>query len=86
MSSTFIEAIGLVAGLLTTISFIPQARHAWRTRSTKDISLAMYLAFTCGVLLWLIYGILIGSLSVVLANAVTLALALFILVLKVRHG
>jgi MtN3 and saliva related transmembrane protein len=86
MSSAFVEAIGLMAGLLTTISFVPQARHAWRTRSTKDISLAMYLAFTSGVLLWLIYGFLIGSLSVVLANAVTLVLALFILALKMRHG
>ena len=86
MSPTFIEAIGLSAGLLTTVSFIPQARHAWRTRSTKDLSLAMYLAFTLGVLLWLIYGIMISSLAVVVANAVTLALSLFILILKMSHG
>lgn len=81
-----IESIGMVAGLLTTLSFIPQAQRVWATRSTKDISLAMYLAFTCGVLLWVVYGFLIGSLSVMLANIVTLVLALFILVMKLRHG
>lgn len=81
-----IESIGMVAGLLTTLSFIPQAQRVWATRSTKDISLAMYLAFTCGVLLWVVYGFLIGSPSVMLANIVTLVLALFILVMKLRHG
>lgn len=81
-----VETIGFAAGLLTTLSFVPQAQRVWATRSTKDISLLMYLAFTSGVVLWLIYGILIDSLSVTLANSVTLVFALFILVMKLRHG
>ena len=54
-------------------------------QSTKDLSLAMNLAFTLGVLLWLIYGVLFDSLAVV-ANAVTLLFSLFIPMLKMRHG
>jgi len=61
------------------------ARCAWRMQSTKDLSLAMNLAFTLGVLLWLIYGVLFDSLAVV-ANAVTLLFSLFIPMLKMRHG
>lgn len=80
------ETIGMAAGLLTTLSFVPQAQRVWITRSTKDISLTMYLAFTTGVVLWVIYGFLISSPSVILANIVTLILALFILVMKLRHG
>jgi MtN3 and saliva related transmembrane protein len=86
VSSTLVEAIGLAAGLLTTASFLPQARRVWLTRSTKDLSLAMYVAFTLGVGLWIAYGLLISSTAVVAANAVTLVLAIFILSMKMRHG
>jgi MtN3 and saliva related transmembrane protein len=84
--SMFTEAIGMAAGILTTIAFLPQARHVLITRSTKDISLGMYILFTTGVILWLIYGVLIGSLALILANTVTGILAVLILVLKLRHG
>jgi MtN3 and saliva related transmembrane protein len=77
--------LGLLAGTLTTVSFFPQLYQAWKSRSTKDISLVMYLAFCAGILLWLIYGLLIGSLPVILANAVTLALTLLILLLKLKY-
>lgn len=80
------ELVGLVAGALTTSAFLPQVWRIWKTRSTKDISLGMYVVFVTGVGLWLIYGLLIGSLSVIAANAVTFVLALFILVMKLRCG
>ena len=80
------EIIGLVAAACTTISFLPQALHAFRSRSTKDISLPMYLILTFGVALWFIYGLLIHSLPVILANAVTFMLAFSILSLKIKHG
>ena len=77
--------IGLLAGVLTTVSFLPQLVKAWRTRSTGDISLAMYVVFTVGVSLWLIYGVYLNSLPVIAANAITLVIALFILALKIRY-
>lgn len=77
--------IGLLAGTLTTASFFPQLYQAWKSRSTKDISLVMYLAFCSGILLWLIYGLMIGSLPVILANAVTLVFTIMILILKLKY-
>ena len=78
------DMIGLVAAMLTTISFLPQTLLVLRTGRTDGISLCMYALFTTGVAGWLIYGCLVGSLPVILANAVTLALAATILGLKVR--
>lgn len=78
------DAIGYVAAFLTTASFVPQAWLTLRTRDVSGISLGMYSVFTTGVALWLLYGWLTGAWPVVLANAVTLALASFILVMKLR--
>lgn len=78
--------IGFIAAFLTTVSFVPQVVRSIRTRDTKGISLAMYGAFTAGILLWLIYGLIIGEWPVIVANAVTLILCLAVLVLKIRHG
>jgi MtN3 and saliva related transmembrane protein len=58
----------------------------WRTRSTTDISLVMFLVLVLGIVLWLIYGALLGDLPLVAANVVTLGLAGTILVLKIKHG
>jgi len=80
------DLIGSLAALLTTISFIPQVWHTWRTRDVSGISLAMYGAFTLGVALWLVYGWLLGAWPIIIANAVTLSLALGILVMKLRFG
>ena len=77
--------IGSVAGLLTTAAFIPQAVKTWRTRSTKDISLGMFVLFCSGVVLWLGYGFMIESWPVIIANGVTLALASVILVIKIAN-
>jgi MtN3 and saliva related transmembrane protein len=77
--------IGLLAGLLTTLAFVPQVVKTWKTRHTRDISLTMFLAFTTGVALWLVYGILLGAWPVILANFVTLLLAGIILGLKLKY-
>lgn len=79
-----VNALGLVAGSLTTLAFVPQVVKTWRTRSAADISTFMFLLFSAGVFLWLLYGIALGALPVILANGITLALALVVLLLKFR--
>ena len=79
-----IDAIGIVAAFLTTLSFVPQAALVIRTRQTQGISLTMYAMFTAGVAAWLVYGIILGALPIILANVVTLALASMILTIKIR--
>ena len=78
------DLIGYLAAILTTCSFVPQAWLTFRTRDVSGISLGMYSVFTTGVALWLVYGLLLGAWPIVAANAVTLALALAILVMKLR--
>ena len=80
----WIDSIGSVAAALTTLSFVPQALQTFKTRDVSGISLGMYTAFTLGVALWLVYGVLISAWPVIIANAVTLVLALAILVMKLR--
>jgi len=80
------ELIGYLAALLTTLSFVPQAWHTFRTRDVRGISLGMYSVFTVGVALWLVYGVLLAAWPIVVANGVTLSLALTILVMKLRYG
>jgi MtN3 and saliva related transmembrane protein len=80
-----IEVIGYCAAFLTTIAFLPQAIRSWRSRDLSGISLGMYALFTFGVGLWLIYGLIIEKWPLILANAMTFALALSILLLKLRH-
>lgn len=80
-----VTAIGLLAGILTTVSFVPQLVKVYRSRSAGDISLSMYLIITTGFFLWLLYGVLIASLPVILANVVTLLIALSILALKIKY-
>jgi MtN3 and saliva related transmembrane protein len=80
------EAIGYLAATLTTAAFIPQAWLTWKTKRADGVSLGMYSIFTLGVALWLVYGLVIGAWPIVIANAITLALSLFILVMKLRYG
>lgn len=77
--------IGYPAAILTTLAFVPQAWQSWRSRDLSGISLPMYGLFTLGVGLWALYGLLIGSLPIMLANLVTLGLAASVLWLKVMH-
>lgn len=74
--------IGLAAGFCTTAAFLPQVIKTWKSRSAKDLSLGMYSIFCTGVLLWLIYGIMNSDLPIILANAITLILAVSILFFK----
>jgi MtN3 and saliva related transmembrane protein len=80
------EWFGYAAAILTTTSFVPQAVMTLRTRNTSGISLAMYVIFTIGVALWLVYGIFLVSWPMILANCVTLVLSVSILLLKLRYG
>ena len=76
--------IGTLAGVFTTIAFIPQVTKTWKTKSAGDISLLMFLLFSTGVLLWLIYGVLLHAMPIVVANGITLSLSASILLLKVK--
>jgi MtN3 and saliva related transmembrane protein len=78
-------AIGLLAAMLTTIAYVPQVMRAWRTRSTHDISLPMFLLMAAGITLWLAYGLLISDLPLIAANLVTLILVLSVLYFKLRY-
>src|SRR6478609_3478521 len=84
MPLTSTELVGYLAATLTTCSFLPQAWLTFRTRDVRGVSLGMYSVFTVGVALWLLYGWLLGAWPVIIANAVTLALACGILVMKLR--
>ena len=86
MSAGLIDLIGSVAAVLTTVSFVPQVWHSLKTRDVSGISLGMYSAFTIGVALWLVYGLLLWSWPLIIANSITLALAATILGLKLRFG
>lgn len=83
--SKYITITGLVAGTLTTVSFVPQLLRTWRLRRAHDMSGWWLASFMGGVILWLIYGILLPSLPVIVANAATLALMLPILAMKMSY-
>jgi MtN3 and saliva related transmembrane protein len=78
-----VDMIGYSAAFLTTVAFIPQAYLSWKTRDLSGISLPMYTMFTSGVAFWLVYGAMIGSMPVVIANSITLSLSSIVLLLKI---
>jgi MtN3 and saliva related transmembrane protein len=81
-----IELVGYLAATLTTAAFLPQVIQVWRSKSTKDLALPTLLSFIAGVSMWLIYGLLLNSAPVIVANAVTLVLNLVILRFKLKYG
>lgn len=81
----FITFLGLVAGALTTIAFLPQLFKTWKSKSAKDVSLERLAIFSFGVFLWLIYGIYLQALPIILANSLTLIFNLIILGLKIKY-
>ena len=81
-----VTLLGMAAGTLTTVSFLPQVIRTWKTRSTKDISGGMFSLFCTGIFLWIIYGFSINSLPVIITNIVTFILAFIILVLKLQNA
>src|SRR6187455_1969605 len=80
----FIQLLGLAAGMLTTIAFLPQVIKTWKTRSAKDLSLGMFSLFCVGVAMWLAYGVLKQDIPVIAANLLTLMLASTLLFFKLR--
>jgi MtN3 and saliva related transmembrane protein len=86
MADPVTEMLGSLAGACTTLAFVPQLVRVYRTRSTKDISLGMFLVFCTGISLWLVYGLRVDAMPIVVANGVTLVLAGAILVAKLRFG
>ena len=79
------DLIGTIAATLTTLSFLPQALLVLRTGETRGISLSMYSVFTLGVALWIFYGIKLGAVPIIVANAITFCLAMCILSVVVRN-
>ena len=79
------ELLGYLAAILTTISFFPQVVKIYKTKETKSISLSMYIVLIIGILLWLIYGVYLKSMPIILANAVTLVLLIYILIMKIKY-
>jgi MtN3 and saliva related transmembrane protein len=80
------EWVGYLAAAMTTLSFVPQAVKTIRTRDTRSISLGMYVVFTAGIAMWLVYGIALNSMPMILANIVTFLLSATILGMKLKHG
>jgi len=79
------DIIGTIGATLTTTSFVPQAWHTFKTKDVRGISLGMYSAFTVGVACWLVYGLLLSEWPIVIANFITLTLAMAILTMKLRY-
>ena len=84
--TTMATWIGYAAGTLTTICFVPQVAHVWKTKRADDLHSGTLAMFTVGIVLWLTYGIATHQRPVILANAVTLALQVAIIFLKVRYA
>jgi len=80
------EILGLIAGLITTGSFVPQAYKVYKTKETADLSAGMYTLFICGLILWTIYGIRMEAVSIIIANSASIILSLYILIMKLKHG
>lgn len=83
---TLPDLLGYTAALLTTTAFVPQVVQTLRTRDTRAISLGMYLLFSAGVALWALYGVLLDAWPIILANGVTLLLALVVLGYKLTES
>ncbi|MGC2696371.1 MAG: SemiSWEET transporter [Candidatus Angelobacter sp.] len=82
---SFISLVGFAAGTLTTVSFVPQVYKAWHTKRCHDLSWGMLSTFSGGVVLWLLYGLSLRAAPIIAANAVTLALLVTIMILKMRY-
>ena len=85
MEKIIIEILGYISATLTTIAFLPQIIKTIQTKSAKDVSMGMFVLFTIGVFLWIIYGILTKTYPVLIANAVIFCLALIQIILKIKY-
>lgn len=82
MTTPFADMIGYIAACMTTSAFIPQAWMTWKRKHAEGVSLGMYVILVSGIILWLAYGVLLNAWPIIIANAITLMLALFILTMK----
>ncbi len=85
MDSNLTTTLGLVAGVLTTIAYLPQLIKTWQSKSADDLSWSMLIILCAGIILWLVYGFSVHDIPIVAANIVTFVLASIILVLKIRY-
>lgn len=81
----YIEIIGLIAAFLTTASFLPQVYKTWKTKDVSSLSLPMFLMFFLGVMLWLVYGVLLKSPALILANSVTVISSFLLVYFKLKY-
>jgi MtN3 and saliva related transmembrane protein len=80
-----VKLIGFLAGALTTISFLPQVFKSLRTRRMEDFNLLFLLLMIVGLVMWTVYGFMLGQLPLIVANVITLALNFILLWLKLRN-
>ena len=78
--------VGLLAGLCTTLSFVPQIAKIYRTGRTRDLSLSTYVLLTVGLCLWVVYGIALNQIAIIVPNVLVLMMSLYIIVLKIKNG
>lgn len=85
MNIDYIEIIGLIAAVLTTAAFLPQVYKTWKTKDVSSLSLPMFSMFFIGVVMWLIYGLLIKSPAIILANAITVVSSFLLVYFKIKY-
>ena len=85
MNEIHVHLIGIIAGICTTTSFVPQIVKIFRTKHARDISMQMFVILTTGIFLWLVYGILLKSFPIVLANTISFLLCLFVIIAKIKY-
>ncbi len=85
MEINYLTTLGLAAGLLTTIAYLPQVIKTWKSKSANDLSWSMLIVLCIGIVLWLVYGFSVQDIPVIAANILTLLLVSIILVLKIRY-
>lgn len=81
----YIDAIGFIAAILTTSAFLPQVYKIWHLKSAKDVSMTMYLVMLSGVCLWGVYGLIIKSPPIIVANIVTALLLILVIYFKIKY-
>lgn len=85
MNIDYIEIIGLIAAVLTTAAFLPQVYKTWKTKDVSSLSLPMFSMFFVGVVMWLIYGLLIESPAIILANTITVFSSFLLVYFKIKY-
>jgi len=83
---TLADIVGYIAAVGTTGAFIPQALKVYRTKKTEDLSLGTFLLFSAGVLLWVVFGVIIRSIPIIMANGITFIISCYILTMIIKGG